>query len=121
MTVFARPNGVTRFRELSEARQPLPSAELDNEFNTLVNFVNSIPGISALGANILYVDVSTGSVNTDISTYLEIFVVKTDATANTITVYDSTGKTIMLATSVVLTVKDESIHLILDGSDWKWI
>lgn len=39
--VFTRPKGDTRFRDLSLARQPLPSAELDNEFNTVKTFLNN--------------------------------------------------------------------------------
>lgn len=39
--VFTRPKGDTRFRDLSLARQPLPSAELDNELNVVKNFLNN--------------------------------------------------------------------------------
>lgn len=37
---YNRPNGDTRFRTLSQNRQPLPSAELDNEFNKIKAFLN---------------------------------------------------------------------------------
>lgn len=39
--VYTRPKGDSRFRDLSQARQPLPSAELDNELNTVKGFLNN--------------------------------------------------------------------------------
>ncbi len=38
---FERPHGATRFQTLSAQRSPLPSAELDGEFNELVEALNS--------------------------------------------------------------------------------
>jgi hypothetical protein len=38
---FERPKGVTRFQTLSAQRAPLPSAELDAEFNALMDALNT--------------------------------------------------------------------------------
>jgi microcystin-dependent protein len=38
---FERPKGITRFQTLSAQRSPLPSAELDAEFNALMDAMNS--------------------------------------------------------------------------------
>jgi len=43
---YSRPRGDTRFRDLSQAKQPLPSAELDNEFNSLKSHFNSLQTIT---------------------------------------------------------------------------
>jgi hypothetical protein len=37
-----RPKGTTRFQTLSAQKSPLPSAELDNEFNNLVTSINGL-------------------------------------------------------------------------------
>lgn len=38
---FTRPNGSTRFAQLSAAKQPLPSAELDGEYNQVASWINA--------------------------------------------------------------------------------
>lgn len=41
MPIFTRPKGEIRFQDLSAAKQPLPSIELDNEFNTVSDWLNN--------------------------------------------------------------------------------
>lgn len=118
MSVLERPKGTTRFQELSSSRQPLPSAELDDELNRIVNFVNAISGVSGIGANVLYSDAGLEPKTVDINGYTEIYVLKTDATSNLVTVYDSSGCNIMGQSEFILSQEGESIHLILKISNW---
>ena len=66
----------------------------------------------------LFKDATAATVNVDISTYTDVTIIKTDASANPVTISDSSGKTILRLASLDLTNQDESIRLILNGANW---
>lgn len=67
-------------------------------------------------------DATSGPVAVSLPASGEVIILKADNTANAVTVQCGTaGQTVMRQTSVDLTVQDESIHLLLVGTDWKKI
>lgn len=79
---------------------------------SLVQFADLISSIP------LFKDATAANVSVDISAYTDVTVIKIDATANKVTISDSTGKTILRLASLDLTNQDESIRLILNGTNW---
>ena len=118
MSLYQRPKGDVRFQELSEARQPLPSAELDNELNLLKDWLNASAFAITLGSNLLIRDAALAPVTVDLANYSEVTVIKTDISANAVSITDTSGKTVLQQSSIDLTMQDESIHLIKNGTNW---
>lgn len=118
MSIYVRPKGDVRFQELSGARQPLPSAELDNEFNLMKDFINQSDFAAAFGSNLIVIDAGLAPETVDLALYQEVTVIKSDVSANAVTVSDSTGRTVIKQSSFELTGEDESIHLKLSGINW---
>ena len=73
---------------------------------------------AAGSVTVTYADASSGPVNVNLPASGEVIVVKTDDTANPVTVTATGGKTILRQASVELTVQDESIRTIMNGTNW---
>ena len=71
-----------------------------------------------LGAIPHLVDASGGTVNFDLATYSDVTIIKSDATANLVSILDTTGNTVMRDTQQYLYTQDNSIHLTLIGTNW---
>jgi len=83
---------------------------------SVISTFDDVPvGISA-GAD--FVSAAGGNQAKDINGLSEATFFKTDTTANTVTISDSSGKTILGDSSYVLSAHREGVRLILDGTDW---
>lgn len=73
---------------------------------------------SLVAAAPLYKDASSAPVTVDLAAYTDITVIKTDATANAVTLLDTSGKTVMGESSQTITGQREAWHMVLNGNDW---
>ncbi|MBV5336561.1 MAG: hypothetical protein J0653_00680, partial [Deltaproteobacteria bacterium] len=67
---------------------------------------------------VTYADASAGPVNVNLPLTGEVIVIKTDATANPVTITATGGKTILRQASIDLTGQDESIRINMNGTNW---
>ena len=129
---------IQQISEMAERAIKLPSSQSGNfELpaqalpNTLVGFdINgnlalktasytiSVNGGAGIAPTVTYVDASVGSVIANLPSSGEVIIIKTDATANPVTVTGTGGNTVLRQASIDLSVQDESIHLIMNGSNW---
>ncbi len=129
---------IQQIAEMTERAIKLPSSQTGNfelpaqKLNdTLVGFdINgnltlktasytvSITAGAGSAPTVTYADASAGTVIANLPGSGEIIIIKTDATANPVTVTGTGGKTVLRQTSVDLTTQDEAIHLIMNGTNW---
>lgn len=64
------------------------------------------------------VDASSAPVTFDLDPYTDIILIKTDATANAVTVLDTSGKTVMRQANIAIVNQDEAFHFTLIDSNW---
>lgn len=129
---------IQQIAEMAERAIKLPSTQTGNFelpaqalANTLVGFdINgnltlktasySVSVTAGAGAapTVTYADASVGQVIANLPASGEVIIIKTDATANPVSVTGTGGKTVLRQTSIDLTVQDESIHLVMNGTNW---
>lgn len=123
MDYFSRPKGTQRFQELSTAKQPLPSAELDNELNRLVNFINAYYSQASTAPVARFqLDATTGDVNQVLPADGEVLIFREDATANHVYLTALTpGDTVMGQATAEVYLQYECLRLLKIGTDWRKI
>ena len=67
-----------------------------------------------------FIDATTGTITKDINGYTNVTIFKIDSSSNVVNVSDSSGKTIEGLSKYRdgLTIQRESVHLVLNGTDW---
>ncbi len=129
---------IQQISEMAERAIKLPSSQSGNfELpaqalnNTLVGFdINGnltfktasysvvVTGGAGIAPTVTYADASVGTVIANLPISGEVIIIKTDASSNPVTVTGTGGKTVLRQTSIDLTVQDESIHLVMNGTNW---
>lgn len=92
---------------------------------TLIYTQDNVSSVSASASvSSVFYNTSSLSVTKDMRGLTEAYVTKTDNSANTVTLIDTSGNTFLqrasyaFASSYVLTRAGESVHLVLSGSKW---
>ena len=104
----------------------------EDSFDQLVMMIQQVNDFAATtqvvaqGATVtnrtdIAVDCSGGPVNCDIKNYTAVTVTKDDTTANAVTVFDSSGATVLRQANVILDTQDAWVNLIKVGTNWKRI
>ena len=102
----------------------------EDEFDRLVMMIQQVNALAttnsivaqtgtATSRSLISSDASAAPTTVDLTGLTSVSVFKTDATANTVTIIDSSGKTILRQGSYTLYGLDEWVTLDLVGGDWK--
>ena len=95
-----------------------PPARTDELLIVQGSDVNLIQVKDLIAGIPLYTDATSAPVTVDIAGFSAVTVVKTDSSAHSVTILDSSVKTILHASSITLTNQDEAISLQLFVTNW---